>query len=161
MYMMQDIDGKDVALSKFKGKALLIVNVASKWYMFHLPLKLLFTQRHGYLMYSLLWYLRMHVCISQWNGCILFSVVWRHQTIRNSHKCMKSTKLRVSWAFRYYCVRSYFSKPLGGVLLLKRNMWIFYSYEYWFITAFTLQYNHLSILLCSLVNLCVLLAEQS
>ena len=29
---MQDIDGKDVSLSKFKGKALLIVNVASKWY---------------------------------------------------------------------------------------------------------------------------------
>lgn len=29
---MQDIDGKDVALRKFKGKALLIVNVASKWY---------------------------------------------------------------------------------------------------------------------------------
>jgi glutathione peroxidase-family protein len=29
---MQDIDGKDVSLSKFKGKVLLIVNVASKWY---------------------------------------------------------------------------------------------------------------------------------
>lgn len=30
---MQDIDGKDVSLSKFKGKVLLIVNVASKWYL--------------------------------------------------------------------------------------------------------------------------------
>ena len=30
--LMQDIDGKDVSLSKFKGKVLLIVNVASKWY---------------------------------------------------------------------------------------------------------------------------------
>lgn len=29
---MQDIDGKDVSLSKFKGKVALIVNVASKWY---------------------------------------------------------------------------------------------------------------------------------
>ena len=28
----QDIDGKDVSLSKFKGKVVLIVNVASKWY---------------------------------------------------------------------------------------------------------------------------------
>jgi hypothetical protein len=27
----QDIDGKGIALSKFKGKALLIVNVASQW----------------------------------------------------------------------------------------------------------------------------------
>jgi len=30
--MMQDIDRKDVALNKFKGKVLLIVNVASRWY---------------------------------------------------------------------------------------------------------------------------------
>lgn len=30
---MQDIDGKDVSLGKFKGKVLLIVNVASKWYV--------------------------------------------------------------------------------------------------------------------------------
>lgn len=29
---MQDIDQNDVSLSKFKGKVLLIVNVASKWY---------------------------------------------------------------------------------------------------------------------------------
>jgi len=29
---MQDIDGKDVPLSEFKGKVLLIVNVASRWY---------------------------------------------------------------------------------------------------------------------------------
>jgi len=27
----QDIDGKDVALNKFKGKVMLIVNVASRW----------------------------------------------------------------------------------------------------------------------------------
>lgn len=30
--MVQDIDKKDVSLSKYKGKVLLIVNVASKWY---------------------------------------------------------------------------------------------------------------------------------
>ena len=30
-YLMQDIDGKDVPLNKFKGKILLIVNVASRW----------------------------------------------------------------------------------------------------------------------------------
>lgn len=29
--VIQDIDGKNVSLSKFKGKALLIVNVASQW----------------------------------------------------------------------------------------------------------------------------------
>ena len=29
---MQDIDGNNVSPSKFKGKVLLIVNVASKWY---------------------------------------------------------------------------------------------------------------------------------
>lgn len=29
---MQDIDRNDVSLDKFKGKVLLIVNVASKWY---------------------------------------------------------------------------------------------------------------------------------
>jgi len=31
-FMMQDIDRKDVPLNKFKGKVLLIVNVASRWY---------------------------------------------------------------------------------------------------------------------------------
>lgn len=31
-YMVQDIDRKDVSLSKFKGKILLIVNDASQWY---------------------------------------------------------------------------------------------------------------------------------
>ncbi|RWW88411.1 hypothetical protein BHE74_00002710, partial [Ensete ventricosum] len=31
LYLAQDIDGKDVSLSKFKGKILLIVNVASRW----------------------------------------------------------------------------------------------------------------------------------
>lgn len=31
--MVQDIDKKDVPLSKFKGKVLLIVNVASRWYV--------------------------------------------------------------------------------------------------------------------------------
>ena len=30
--VVQDIDKKDVSLSKFKGKVLLIVNVASRWY---------------------------------------------------------------------------------------------------------------------------------
>lgn len=30
--LMQDIDQNNVSLSKFKGKVLLIVNVASKWY---------------------------------------------------------------------------------------------------------------------------------
>lgn len=30
--MMQDIDRKDVSLSKFKGNILLIVNHASQWY---------------------------------------------------------------------------------------------------------------------------------
>ena len=29
----QDIDKKDVALSKYKGKVLLVVNVASRWYV--------------------------------------------------------------------------------------------------------------------------------
>lgn len=31
-FLVQDIDGKDVSLNKFKGKVLLIVNVASRWY---------------------------------------------------------------------------------------------------------------------------------
>ncbi|RDX73883.1 hypothetical protein CR513_46439, partial [Mucuna pruriens] len=31
-FTVKDIDNKDVALSKFKGKVLLIVNVASRWY---------------------------------------------------------------------------------------------------------------------------------
>lgn len=31
-YMVQDIGRKDVSLSKFKGKILLIVNDASQWY---------------------------------------------------------------------------------------------------------------------------------
>jgi glutathione peroxidase-family protein len=30
----QDIDGNDVSLSKYKGKVLLIVNVASRWYVY-------------------------------------------------------------------------------------------------------------------------------
>uniref|UniRef100_A0A453QYX8 Glutathione peroxidase n=1 Tax=Aegilops tauschii subsp. strangulata TaxID=200361 RepID=A0A453QYX8_AEGTS len=30
-FTVKDIDGKNVSLSKFKGKALLIVNVASQW----------------------------------------------------------------------------------------------------------------------------------
>ena len=30
--LVQDIDGKDVSLNNFKGKVLLIVNVASRWY---------------------------------------------------------------------------------------------------------------------------------
>lgn len=34
LFVMQDIDGKDVSLSKYKGKVLLIVNVASKWFFF-------------------------------------------------------------------------------------------------------------------------------
>uniref|UniRef100_A0A9I9DE00 Glutathione peroxidase n=1 Tax=Cucumis melo TaxID=3656 RepID=A0A9I9DE00_CUCME len=31
-FTVKDIDGKDVSLNKFKGKVLLIVNVASRWY---------------------------------------------------------------------------------------------------------------------------------
>ena len=31
--VQQDIDGNDVSLSKYKGKVLLIVNVASRWYV--------------------------------------------------------------------------------------------------------------------------------
>ena len=31
---MQDASGKDVDLSTYKGKVLLIVNVASQWYQF-------------------------------------------------------------------------------------------------------------------------------
>ena len=31
--MNQDIDGNDVELSKYRGKVLLIVNVASAWYI--------------------------------------------------------------------------------------------------------------------------------
>lgn len=34
VWWLQDIDGNDVELSTFKGKVLLIVNVASQWYVY-------------------------------------------------------------------------------------------------------------------------------
>jgi len=39
--LKQDIDGNDVSLDKFKGKPLLIVNVASRWWLFLLFLRIL------------------------------------------------------------------------------------------------------------------------
>lgn len=44
----QDIDGQDVSLSKFKGKALLIVNVASRWYSLFHRLQSFFYDRSAY-----------------------------------------------------------------------------------------------------------------
>lgn len=37
-FLVQDIDGKGVSLNKFKGKVLLIVNVASRWYSNYITL---------------------------------------------------------------------------------------------------------------------------
>lgn len=60
---MQDIDGKDVALSKFKGRALLIVNVASQWYFFiiHCSSDILYT---NIVSYTVLPGIKLHAVLS-------------------------------------------------------------------------------------------------
>lgn len=38
VYVLQDAKGNDVDLNIYKGKVLIIVNVASKWYIQHIQL---------------------------------------------------------------------------------------------------------------------------